>query len=317
MTGIGSSSKMPVGIDSNNIIELRERHFITKIYTNLNHIKQNKFSIVLLLPMKPFYLMNTRSILFFCVLFCSTVSFGQKKSANPPADGFDMAGSDPKAVQIADQVMAAMGGRKAWDNTHLIAWNFFGARKLVWDKWTGDVRIDNLRNDQTVLMNVNNNKGRVFKNGKELTEPDSVAKYVKSGKEAWINDSYWLVMPFKLKDSGVTLKYVGEDSTKTGKAADVIQMTFKGVGVTPDNKYNIWVDKQSHLVTQWAHYPKYTDEQPRFTLPWGDYQKRGGILLSGERGDRDLTDIMVFTGLPGEVFSDFTRTDLSRYPQAK
>ncbi len=50
-----------------------------------------------------------------------------KKSANPAADGFDMAGSDPKAVEIADQVMQAMGGRKAWDNTHYISWNFFGA----------------------------------------------------------------------------------------------------------------------------------------------------------------------------------------------
>lgn len=262
--------------------------------------------------------MRTRIFFLLILLVSGTMSLAQsKKSTNPPAEGFDMAGSDPKAVQLADQVMQAMGGRKAWDNTHLIAWNFFGVRKLVWDKWSGDVRVDNLRDDQTVILNINNNKGRVFKNGKELTDPDSVAKYVKQGKGAWINDSYWLLMPFKLKDSGVTLKYLGEDPTKDGKPADVIQMTFKNVGNTPDNKYKVWVDKQSHLVTQWAHYVKFTDEQPRFTLPWIDYQPHGGILLSGERGDRDLTDIMVFTGLPGEVFSDFTRTDLSRYPQAK
>jgi hypothetical protein len=256
----------------------------------------------------------------FLLLFVINVSvaFSQsKKSANPPAQGFDMAGSDPRAVQLADEVMNAMGGRKAWDNTHIITWNFFGARKLVWDKWTGNVRVDNLRDDQTVLLNINNDQGRVFRKGAEVTEPDSVTKYVKQGKAAWINDSYWLVMPFKLKDSGVTLKYLGDDPTKDGKPAEVIQMTFKGVGLTPDNKYKIWVDKQSHLVSQWAHYPKYTDEQPRFTLPWADYQKHGGIMLSGERGDRDLTDIMVFTGLPGEVFSDFTRTDLTKYPQAK
>ena len=239
-----------------------------------------------------------------------------KKSANPAAAGFDMAGSDAKAVQLADEVMRAMGGRKAWDNTHLIAWNFFGFRKLVWDKWTGDVRVDNLRDDQTVILNINNDKGRVFRQGVEVTDPDSVAKYVKAGKAAWINDSYWLVMPFKLKDSGVTLKYLGDDATKDGKPAEVIQMTFKNVGNTPDNKYKVWVDKTSHLVTQWAQYPKFTDEQPRFTLPWADYQKHGPILLSGERGERDLTDIRVFSGLPGEVFSDFTRPDLTRYPEA-
>lgn len=236
-----------------------------------------------------------------------------KKSQNPAAPGFDAAGSDARAVQIADEVMAAMGGRKAWDNTHLISWNFFGARQLIWDKWTGNVRVDNLKNDQTVLLNVNNDKGRVFRNGAEVIEPDSVAKYVKQAKAAWINDSYWLVMPFKLKDSGLTIKHIGEEDTQDGKPADVLQLTFKGVGVTPDNKYKVWVDKASHLVWQWAYYPKFTDEKPGFTLPWTDYTKHGNILLSGERGQRDLTDIRVFTGLPGEVFSNFARPDLSRY----
>jgi len=262
--------------------------------------------------------MKLHALLLVFVLLAGSPAFAQsKKSANPPAQGFDLAGSDPKAIQLADQVMQAMGGRKAWDDTHIVAWNFFGVRKLVWDKWSGDVRVDNLRDDQTVILNINNNQGRVFKNGKEVTEPDSVAKYVKQGKSAWINDSYWLFMPFKLKDSGVTLKYLGDDETKDSKPADVIQLTFKNVGNTPDNKYKVWIDKTSHLVTQWAHYTKYTDEQPRFTLPWAEYQRHGDILLSGERGDRDITDIMVFSGLPGEVFSDFTRTDFSRYPQAK
>ena len=256
-------------------------------------------------------------IIGLLLIFNSVVVAQSKKMANPPAAGFDMAGSDPKAVQIADQVMLAMGGRKAWDNTHFIGWNFFGARKLVWDKWSGDVRVDNLRDDQTVLLNINTDKGRVFRKGAEVTDPDSVAKYVKAGKGAWINDMYWLLMPFKLKDSGVTLKYLGDDPTKEGKPADVLQMTFKNVGNTPDNKYKVWVDKQSHLVTQWAHYPKFTDEQPRFTLPWIDYKQHGGILISGERGERDLTDIMVFTELPGTVFSDFARPDMSQYAQAK
>jgi len=258
--------------------------------------------------------MKPYRLFIFLLLLTGTYSVAQsKKSSNPAAPGFDAAGSDARALQIADEVMAAMGGRKAWDNTHLISWNFFGARHLIWDKWTGNVRVDNLKNDQTVLLNVNNDKGRVFKNGAELTEPDSVAKYVKQAKAAWINDSYWLVMPFKLKDSGVTIKAVGEETTQDGKAADVLQLTFKGVGVTPNNKYKVWVDKASHLVWQWAYYPKFTDEKAGFTLPWTDYQKHGNILLSGERGQRDLTDIRVFSGLPGEVFSDFSRPDLSRY----
>lgn len=141
-----------------------------------------------------------------------------------------------------------------------------------------------------------------------------MAECVKRGKAAWINDSYWLVMPFKFKDSGVTLKYLGEDALPDGQRADVIQMRCKNVGNTPDSKYKVWVDQPLHWVTQWAHFPGYTDEQPRFTLPWGNYRKYGSMLLSGER---DLTEIMVFTSLPGEVLSDFARPDLSRYSPVK
>ncbi|UFH54645.1 hypothetical protein [Spirosoma sp. KNUC1025] len=236
-----------------------------------------------------------------------------KKGPNPSVQGFDVAGSDARAVQIADAVMSAMGGRAAWDETQIIAWNFDGIRKFVWDKWSGDVRIDNLHDDQTILLNATNDMGRVFRNGEEITNPDSVARYVRQGKRNWLNDSYWLLMPFKLKDNGVTLKYLGDEPTQAGKPANVLQLTFKNGPSASSNKYKVWVDKKSRLVTQWAYYPKLIDKEPQFVLPWDDYQPYGNILLSSDRGKHELTDIMVFTGLPGEVFSDFTRTDLSRY----
>ena len=89
---------------------------------------------------------------------------------------FNVLGSDAKAVKIADKVMKANGGRKNWDATHYIAWNFFGSRTLVWDKYTGDVRIENLKNDTKILVNINTLKGKVYKNGAELTQPDSLTK---------------------------------------------------------------------------------------------------------------------------------------------
>ena len=238
-----------------------------------------------------------------------------KKAVNPPAPGFDLAGSDGRAVQIADQVMAAMGGRAAWDDTQLISWNVNGVRKLVWDKWSGNVRVDNLHNDQTILLNINNGMGRVYRNGEEVTEPDSVAKYVRQGKQHWLIDSYWLLLPFRLKDTGVTLKYLGTEPTQTGQTADVLQLNLKQVN--SGARYKVWVDKKTRLVTQWAHFANFADKQPLFTLPWANYAHYGNILLASNRGDQNLTDIMVFTGLPGEVFSDFTRTDLSRYSEPK
>ena len=117
---------------------------------------------------------------------------------NAPAEGFNITNSDPQAIAIADKVMEASGGRKAWDNTRYISWNFFGFRKLLWDKWTGDVKIQYVQSDLDILLNINTLQGKVRKDGTELDNPDSVAHYVKRGNSIWINDSYWLVMPLSL-----------------------------------------------------------------------------------------------------------------------
>jgi hypothetical protein len=233
-------------------------------------------------------------------------------SGNPPMEGFNAENSDPKAIQIADSVMAALGGRQNWDATRYISWTFFDVRKLLWDKYTGDVRIENLKDGSKTLVNINTGKGKVFRNGAEVTQPDSLAKYLKEGNEAWINDSYWMVMTYKLKDSGVTLKYLGEEKLATGPETDVLQLTYQNVGVTPENKYKVYVDKQNHLVAQWAYYKNSQDSVPAFTMPWLDYQTHGKIKLSGDRGDAKLTGIQVLDEVPETAFTSFEPVTLSK-----
>ena len=223
---------------------------------------------------------------------------------NPAAEGFNAAASDAKAIEIADAVMEAMGGRKNWDETRFISWNFFGYRQLTWDKQTGNVRIQ--ASDSTIYqINIFTDQGQIMKDGQLFTEKDSIAKYVNRGKGIWINDSYWLVMPFKLKDSGVTLKHAGTDTISGGETADVLELTFNKVGNTPNNKYLVYVDKEDNLVKQWDFYRNVEDEQARISTPWNDYKQHGKILLSGGRGNRNLTDIQVFDSLPDSTFTTF------------
>ena len=221
---------------------------------------------------------------------------------NPPAEGFNIEESSPFAVTLADQVMHSMGGRKAWDKTNVLYWNFFGARTLLWDKENNKVRIDIPGREMVIALDMNDMSGRVWRAGEEMQQADSVSKYLAQGKRIWINDSYWLVMPFKMKDSGVTLFYVGEDTTMTGVKADVVRMTFENVGVTPQNAYEVWIDYDDKLVQQWAYYSDAVNGEPNFVLPWTDYKEYGNILLSGERGDRDLTDIQVMKKVPKGAF---------------
>ena len=192
----------------------------------------------------------------------SSQKFVNKDVPNTPMPGFNTEGSDAKAIAIADDVMKAVGGRYAWDMTRYIKWTFFGNRALVWDKTKEKVRIDFLNNDMKVRLDLKNMTGRVWKDGKEMTQPDSVKKYLDRGKGIWINDSYWLVMPFKLKDSGVTLKYLGQKENTLKVACDVIEMTFNAVGDTPQNKYNLYVNPSSHLVVQWDYFATSTALRP-------------------------------------------------------
>ena len=228
---------------------------------------------------------------------------------NPASEGFDIEGSDATAIAIADEVMEANGGREAWENTRYVCWSFFGRDDLVWDKWTGNVRIDR-GNGMILLTNINDETGRAFMAGKEIMDADSVSTLMQTAKSIWINHSYWLVMPYKLKDSGVTLKMAGEDTTMDGRMADKLKMTFEGVGRTPDNMYYVWVDKESRLATQWAFYRNATDEEPGFVNPWGEYKKYGNIMLSSDRGRGKMEEIMVFDELPESVFTSPEKPDL-------
>ncbi|MEJ6601285.1 MAG: hypothetical protein ACKVI3_19100 [Verrucomicrobiia bacterium] len=239
--------------------------------------------------------------LFVLTLIGSTVTTIAADS-NPAQAGFNLAESDAKAIAIADATMVAMGGRKAWDNTRHVTWRFFGNRLHVWDKFTGDHRFEN--KDVTVLSNLNTGEGRAWKAGVEITDRTERSEALTSAKGAWINDAYWLAMPYKLKDSGVTLQYVGVKDDPAGATCDVLQLTFQEVGNTPDNKYNVYVDQDTGLVSQWMFWHKFDDAEARDLGPWTDWKKHGDILLAHGHGKRDHTDIGVFQVLPASVYSD-------------
>ena len=46
------------------------------------------------------------------------------------------------------------------------------------------------------------------------------------------------------------------------------ELRFTDVGVTPNNKYRVWIDRESRLVSQWAFYADAEDAEPRFIGPW-------------------------------------------------
>ena len=251
---------------------------------------------------------------FFTLLGCqgrpdTTTGSDATEDANPPAEGFNAAGSDERAIALADSVVLAHGGRRAYDQARYFEWNFFGVRDLVWDKQQQRVRIDVPEKETIYLLDYSGAAptGRVRRQGVELTSPDSVALYLQDAMSIFINDSYWLVQPFKLKDSGVTLKYGGEATDpQKNRPSEIIELTFSGVGDTPGNRYQLYVDKDSHRINTWQFYRDAADEEPTMETPYDDYQDYSGLMLSSDRGGRfQLGGIRVPDEVAETTFTQF------------
>lgn len=254
------------------------------------------------------------SFLLLILMGCQpTATPDANQPANPPAEGFRAEASDAKAIALADSVMARMGGRKAWDDTRYLRWTFFGRRTLLWDKQEQRVRIDIPADSTVLLYDLADNTGRAQVGGEEITDTSQLSDLLERAKAIWINDAYWLVMPYKLKDSGVALTYLGVDTTAQGQSAEVLQLTFEGVGNTPQNKYHVYVDPAEYLVTQWAYFPTADAEEPAIVTPWSDYQEYGRILLSGDRGRGALTDLGVYETVPESAFTVFSSPVVSDF----
>lgn len=202
----------------------------------------------------------------------------------------DPAAQDLKATAIADQVMAALGGEAAWKATHFLRFDFaveidgkiVASRSHFWDKWSGRYRVEgrNKQGSYVVLMNLNTKDGSAWLDGKPA-EGEGKKQLLDAGYEAWVNDTYWLLMPYKLRDAGVQLKLEGE--AKEGDAVyDRLQLSFEGVGLTPKDRYWVFVNRATHLVDRWEYILE-GEKGPAARWEWRGWKRFGGIQLAPER----------------------------------
>jgi hypothetical protein len=171
---------------------------------------------------------------------------------------------DSKAVQLADAVMKASGAEH-WPKLRRIQFTFnvgqddkllFSA-KHNWDVRAGKDTVS--WKDKTVTVNISN----------PGSDEDSKAAHAR-----WVNDSYWLLMPLKLRDPGVTVEYAGNQN-----GLEMLHLSFGNVGLTPGDRYNLYIDPDTHLVRRWDYMPS---PDKNVTGTWEGYKEFGGLLLSTE-----------------------------------
>lgn len=250
--------------------------------------------------------MRARTLLALLPLAFSACTSSQS-AVSPLALERAQADADPHARALAESVVANLGGWEAWERTRYLQWSFFGGRRHAWDKKTGDWRLDDGGN--VVLMNVGTRAGRAFESGTEVFDPVRKQDLLDQAWGKWINDSYWMFLPWKLLDPGVKLRHLGAAALADGAPAQVLELTFQDVGLTPKNRYLVYVGDESGRIEQWTFFPDAVDEKPRFTLPWKGWKRVGRIQLCTDHGNlpgRENTDwrIAAPEELPRSVFTD-------------
>jgi len=216
-----------------------------------------------------------------------------------------------EAQALVARVMEALGGEKAWEATRYLHFRFAGRRTHWWDRYTGRHRLEGTNQEgqsYLVLHDVDDRgeTGRAWVEG-EPAKGEAATELVKNAYAAWINDTYWLLAPYKLRDPWVTLSYDGRE-TVNGVTYDKLHLSFEGVGLTPGDQYWMYVHPETGLVDRWA-YVLESQQPPPTAWEWKGWRRYGpGILLADQRvqpeGGRELplAPIEVPDELPDAVF---------------
>ena len=241
---------------------------------------------------------------------------------------FDSAGSDAKAVAIADEVLAAAGGAATWAKVKELRWTTAivdgGETKLkvehAWDRWNGRAYMKNLPQvadaSPTLAMYelYGDTKAAIVMSpggGKELANAGNAKEILATARKRWEQDHFWVTMHLKLKDPGVRLKYVEERIAEGATGAtpemayDVIQVKFDpGVGPTPGDVFYLIVDKKTHLPHSVENVETGKPDDRRVGYTWLDWVDAGGLKFATTRQN---------IGLPAEKLT-FTDVKVSDAP---
>ncbi|MGH9862952.1 MAG: hypothetical protein ACRD35_05955 [Candidatus Acidiferrales bacterium] len=233
-----------------------------------------------------------RTLLFLLVAVVWAGVAGRAQA--PPTAG--QAPADARAMAAVDEMMKAMGGPGGWEQTRYLRFDWVVERegkqvayvKHLWDRYQGRYRVEWESKEgkkMAALFNVNTRTGHVWVNGQPAS-PEEEKKYLDTAYGRFINDSYWLLMPWKLKDPGVNLKYAGE-TEMNGEKCDLVEVSFGKVGLTPGDHYWAYINRRTHMMDRWAYFLQDYEGKPALDKAtpweWRDWEMVGTIRLAREK----------------------------------
>lgn len=263
---------------------------------------------------------------------CSQPGSSSNQSAAAPSAAPSAAAPAPRgeadavAAEIAKQVTDAMGGQSAWEKLPYLRFDFVvvseGQERARfrhwWDKKRGRVRVEGPDEKGQVVAAVfglADKKGISFTGGMPDADSASIASHIQNGYERWVNDTYWLVMPFKLRDPGTRLKHARTETGESGQTYDVLELSFSpGVGLTPQDRYWLYVNRETHLIDRWE-FVLTGREPPPQGATWESWSSVGPLRLSLLRRFKDRPAMLRFENVSAPEAMDekvFTHSKIMR-----
>lgn len=137
-----------------------------------------------------------------------------------------------KADALANKMLDALDF-EAYKNTNYIEWTFKKRHHYNWDKKKNIC--DVYWKDYKVSLNLNDNsKSKVYIHS-FINESELADGLIKQAREYFNNDSFWLIAPYKVFDTGVERRLVKTENNK-----EALLVTYTSCGSTPGDSY-LWL----------------------------------------------------------------------------
>jgi len=219
--------------------------------------------------------------------------------------------SDPRAVALAQRLLAALGGERSWDAAR--CWYFTYAvgdvrgerlrRTHYWERTTGRHRLegtDRRGHSFVVIHTLGDSAAAIaLRSGAPVSDPAEKWALCRVADSLWVNDSTWLFLPFKLRDQGAQLAYGGTEN-EGDKTWDLIEVAFDSQALAPSGHHRLYVDRTTAMLERSAMVVEQESGKKKrgkrgagsagtvvkstpVVYEWLGWRIFGGVLLAGER----------------------------------
>ena len=183
-------------------------------------------------------------------------------------------GTEGEQAELLTDAMLDGINKEGYDSLSYIEFTFKGVHSYRWDKEANNVTVIWEENEVYLDLNVS---------------PEEYTILEFKAYKFFINDSFWLVAPFKVRDPGVVRSYI---EMVDGQG---LLVTYTSGGVTPGDSY-LWILDDKSVPIAWK---LWTSNVPigglRFT--WENWVEREGVLFSTYHKsmilDLPITDLVV------------------------